>query len=54
MRGGKIGKKYKKTESGRIETVGDFSVRVVPYLCKRLKNDDDVHGTCYRACFESN
>ena len=37
---GKIGKKYMKTASGRIETAGDFSVIVDPYLWKRLKNDD--------------
>ena len=29
---GKIGKKYKKTGSERIETSGDFSVIVDPYI----------------------
>ena len=29
---GEIGKKYKKTGSGRIETAEDFSVIVDPYL----------------------
>ena len=38
---GKIGMKYKKTGSGKIETAGDFSVIVDPYLWKLLKNDDD-------------
>ena len=37
---GKIGKKYKKTGSGRIETAGDFSLIVYPYLWKQLKNND--------------
>ena len=40
MRQGKIGKKYKKTGSGRIGTAGDFSVIVNPYLWKQVKNDD--------------
>ena len=31
----KIGKEYKKTISGRIETAGDFSLMVNPYLWKR-------------------
>ena len=31
---GKIGKKYKKTGSGRLETPGDFSVIVDPNLWK--------------------
>ena len=38
---GKIGKKYKKTGSEKIETVGDFSVIVNPYLWKLLKTDDN-------------
>ena len=41
----KIGKKYKKTGSGRMKTVEDFSVIVGPYLWKQLKNDDDVIKT---------
>ena len=36
----KIGKKYKKTGSGRIEMAGDFAVIVNLYLWKLLKNDD--------------
>ena len=31
------GKKYKKTDSGKIYTAGDFSVIVYPYLWKQLK-----------------
>ena len=38
---GEIGKKYKKTGSGRIEMAGDFSAIVESYLWKRLKNDDN-------------
>ena len=33
-REGKIGKKHRKTGSGRIETAGDFSAIVDPYLLK--------------------
>ena len=32
---------FMKTGSGGIETAGDFSVIVNPYLWKWLKNDDD-------------
>ena len=38
-------KKYKRTGSGRmrVETAGDFSVIVDPYIGKRLKNDDIIN-----------
>ena len=32
--------KYKKTGRGRIETAGDFSMTVNPYLWKRLKKNN--------------
>ena len=32
----------KKMGSGRIETAGDFSVIVYPYVWKLLKNDDEM------------
>ena len=34
--------KEKKTGSGRMETAGDVSVMVEPYLWKRLKNVVDI------------
>ena len=37
----KLGKKCKKTESGKLETVRDSFVIVDPYPWKQLKNDDD-------------
>ena len=36
----KNGKKCNKTESGRMETTGVFSVIVDPYLWRQLKIDD--------------
>ena len=36
-----IGKKCRKTKSGRTEMAGDFSVIVNPYQYKRFTNDDD-------------
>ena len=38
---GKIGKKYWKIWSARINTLGDFPVKVDPYLWKGLKKDGD-------------
>ena len=37
---GKLGTEYKKTGSGRIKTTGDFFLIVIPYIWRRLKNDD--------------
>ena len=45
MGGGEIMKKFKKTESNRIETAGDISVIVNPYLWKLFKNDDQNFTT---------
>ena len=39
---GKIGNKYNKTGSGRIEKAGDFSVIVDPCLWKQLRYVDDI------------
>ena len=38
---GKIRKEYRKTENGRTDTAGDFSLIVAPYPWKRLKKNDD-------------
>ena len=46
-----LGKKYRKTGDGRIETAGDFSVIINPYIWKRLmmmmtpqKGETTSHG----------
>ena len=39
---GEIGEKFKKIICGRMETAADFSVKVDPYLWKRLNNIYDL------------
>ena len=50
LRGKNLEEIQKKTGSGRIETAGNFSVIVDPYLWKLLINDDVLHGYL-RKCF---